>query len=39
MPDCDWAFTTAYKLKRHEESHQKKKDFTVSVGHVILGAE
>ena len=26
---CDWAFTTAYKLKRHEESHEGKKDFYV----------
>ena len=28
---CDWAFTTAYKLKRHEESHEGKKDYYVSV--------
>lgn len=26
-PGCDWAFTTCYKLKRHEESHQGRKDF------------
>ncbi|KAK3608516.1 hypothetical protein CHS0354_010370 [Potamilus streckersoni] len=24
---CDWAFTTHYKLKRHEESHEGRKDF------------
>ena len=28
---CDWAFTTAYKLKRHEESHEGNKDYYVSV--------
>lgn len=28
-PGCDWAFTTAYQLKRHEECHQKKKDYVV----------
>lgn len=27
---CDWAFTTSYKLKRHEESHEGKKGFSVS---------
>ena len=29
-PGCDWAFTTAYKLKRHIESHQGRKDYIVS---------
>ena len=29
-PGCAWAFTTAYKLKRHEESHGGKKEYIVS---------
>ena len=31
LQGCDWAFTTGYKLKRHEESHQKRKDYIVSI--------
>ncbi|KAK3101534.1 hypothetical protein FSP39_004280 [Pinctada imbricata] len=26
-PGCDWAFTTLYKLRRHEESHEGRKDY------------
>lgn len=27
---CNWSFFSEYKLKRHKESHQGKKDFAVS---------
>lgn len=33
-PNCDWAFTKNYKLRRHIESHSGSKEFEVS-GHVI----
>jgi len=29
-PRCKWAFFTHFRLKRHRETHLKKKDFTVS---------
>ena len=27
---CEWAFTTAYKLKRHERGHTGERPFVVS---------
>ena len=27
---CEWAFTTNYRLRRHEESHKGQKDHVVS---------
>lgn len=30
--NCDWAFYTWYKLKRHIETHLKRRDFVVSDG-------
>ncbi|KAK2161013.1 hypothetical protein NP493_1608g00035 [Ridgeia piscesae] len=30
-PGCAWAFTTAYKLKRHEESHGGKKEYICDI--------
>jgi hypothetical protein len=30
LPGCDWAFTTAYKLKRHLRGHTGEKPFVVS---------
>jgi len=27
--DCDWSFATMYKLRRHEETHEGKKQFVV----------
>jgi hypothetical protein len=32
---CEWAFTTHYKLKRHEESHQGKKSYMVSYNYMF----